>query len=198
MEGLVAFIDGKLWKIPRPARFQQVMYSGHKRIHGIKTQGLVFPNGVQPYPFGPVNGARHDSYVLRQSEVLEMMDEVETMTGTTYRLFGDSAYPQHKHLWAMYKEVPGHPLAQWQLAFNADMSPECVTVEWGFGKIVTQCPFVDFRAKMKVLLSPIGLYLEIANIITNMHTCLMGSAVSRKYGLGAPSLHAYMSGNGKH
>jgi hypothetical protein len=42
---LIGFIDGKLWPICRPGRYQSVMYSGHKRIHGIKTQGIVFPNG---------------------------------------------------------------------------------------------------------------------------------------------------------
>lgn len=42
---LIAFIDGKLWSVCRPGRYQRVLYSGHKRIHGLKTQGLVFPNG---------------------------------------------------------------------------------------------------------------------------------------------------------
>lgn len=43
---LVAFIDGKLYPICRPGMYQQVMYSGHKRIHGLKVQGLIFPNGT--------------------------------------------------------------------------------------------------------------------------------------------------------
>lgn len=179
VDDLVAFIDG------------------HKRVHGIKTQGLIFPNGVQPYPYGPINGARHDSFVLRQSGILEMMDEVRTITGCDFVLFGDSAYPQHRHLWAMYKDS-GSGLQGWQLAFNSDMSPERVTVEWGFGQIVRLWPFVDCRSKMEVLHSPIGMYLEIANILTNVHTCLYGNAVSRKYGLGHVSLKAYMTGNGKH
>ena len=43
---LIGFIDGKLWPVCRPGKYQHVLYSGHKRIHGLKTQGLVFPNGV--------------------------------------------------------------------------------------------------------------------------------------------------------
>lgn len=46
IDSLVGFIDGKLWPVCRPGRYQRVLYSGHKRIHGLKTQGLVFPNGV--------------------------------------------------------------------------------------------------------------------------------------------------------
>ena len=42
---LIAFLasDGKLWPVCRPGKYQHVLYSGHKRIHGLKTQGLVFP-----------------------------------------------------------------------------------------------------------------------------------------------------------
>ena len=41
---LVGFVDGKLWETARPVRGQQFYYSGHKRCHGVKIQGLVFPN----------------------------------------------------------------------------------------------------------------------------------------------------------
>ena len=42
---LIGFIDGKLWPVCKPGKYQAVLYSGHKRIHGLKTQGIVFPNG---------------------------------------------------------------------------------------------------------------------------------------------------------
>ena len=42
---LIGFIDGKLWPICRPGVYQHVLYSGHKRVHGLKTQGIQFPNG---------------------------------------------------------------------------------------------------------------------------------------------------------
>ena len=47
ISNLIAFIDGKLWPICRPGMYQNIMYSGHKRIHGLKVQGLVFPNGAR-------------------------------------------------------------------------------------------------------------------------------------------------------
>ena len=47
IENLIGFIDGKLFEICRPGKYQQVLYSGHKRIHGIKVQGIVFPNGMR-------------------------------------------------------------------------------------------------------------------------------------------------------
>ena len=59
-------------------------------------------------------------------------------------------------------------------------------------------PFLDVRHKMKVLQMNAQTWIEVAFVLTNMHTCIYGSAVSKKYGLGRPSLDAYMSGNGNH
>ena len=199
---LIGFIDGKLWPVCRPTSNQQELYSGHKRIHGLKTQGIVFPNGIQPYPFGPVNGRRHDSTVLRRSRIIQILEEVcrggpsawhtaPNGLGDDYVLFGDSAYPLSAFLWRMYKGA----MAAWQRAFNTVMSPERVAVEWGFGKIVNLWPFLDYRKKHKVMLAPAGRHFAVGNVLTNIHTILSnGNIISLRYGLYPPSLAAYMAG----
>ena len=48
------FIDGTVRPICRPAEHQRVMYNGHKRVHAIKFQSLVAPNGLIANLFGPV------------------------------------------------------------------------------------------------------------------------------------------------
>ena len=90
----------------------------------------------------------------------------------------------------MYKGV----MTVFQAAFNMDMSPARVSVEWGFGLIVQLCPFLDYRKKLKVLLSSVGLYFGVANILTNMHTCLYGNIVQRAFGMDRPSLEDYVAG----
>ena len=40
------FIDGTLRKTCRPSYFQKLLYSGHKRAHGIKFQSVVTPDGL--------------------------------------------------------------------------------------------------------------------------------------------------------
>ena len=143
-----------------------------------------------PYPFGPVNGNRHDSFLLRESEILEIMDEICQQLGEDYVLFGDSAYPISRFLFRMYKGV----MTALQRAFNQDMSPARVSVEWGFGQIVELWPFLDYRKKLKILLSPVGLYFGVGNMLTNIHTCLYGSIITREFGMGRPSLSMYMQG----
>ena len=197
---LVAFIDGKLYPVCRPGRYQRVLYSGHKRIHGCKTQGTVFPNGIQPFPYGPINGSHHDSFVLGTSQIVQLMHDicrggplapgVPGGLGHDYVLFGDSAYPISLFLWRMYKGA----MTAGQANFNADMSPARVSVEWGFGKIVELWPFLDYRKKLQVLLSPVGLFMQVGNVLTNMHTCLYGSIVSDAFGVEPPDLDEYMAG----
>jgi|TARA_B110001469_G_C9594863_1_gene295334 hypothetical protein len=149
-----------------------------------------------------VNGARHDSFVLSHSKIIQVLHDVcrggryawqgaPGGLGADYVLFGDSAYPISRWLWRMYKGV----MNAMQQAFNNDMSPARVTVEWGFGKITNLWPFLDYRKKHKVLLSPVGLYFPVANILTNMHTCLSrGNIVSLEFGVEPPELHTYMCG----
>ena len=65
------FIDGTLRPISRPGRNQRVMYNGHKKVHSIIFQSIATPNGLIANLYGPVEGKRHDSAMLAQSQVLK-------------------------------------------------------------------------------------------------------------------------------
>ena len=79
-----------------------------------------------------MNGARHDSTLLRRSGILQILRDIcrggplarhsarYEGLGEDYRLFGDSAYLISTFLYHMYKEV----MQPWQHAFNRDMSGE--------------------------------------------------------------------------
>ena len=90
----------------------------------------------------------------------------------------------------MYKGV----MTPVQLAFNKNMKAR-IAVEWGFSRIVALWPFLDYRKKHKVLLSPVGLHFGVANVLSNMHTCLArGNIISLEFNLDPPDLDAYMKG----
>jgi hypothetical protein len=54
MSTVVAFIDGTFRRTCRPSSHQRQAYSGHKRAHGLKFQGLLTPDGLVWNLFGPV------------------------------------------------------------------------------------------------------------------------------------------------
>ena len=48
------FIDGTVRPICRPEQNPRIVYNGHKRVHGLKYQSVVLPNGMIANMYGPV------------------------------------------------------------------------------------------------------------------------------------------------
>ena len=58
------FIDGTVRPVCRPWELQRVLCNVHKRVHAIKFQSVVTPNGLDANLYGPVEGKRHDAGML--------------------------------------------------------------------------------------------------------------------------------------
>ncbi|CAB3981795.1 Hypothetical predicted protein [Paramuricea clavata] len=77
LENCFGFIDaGTVRPIARPKYYQRQMYNGHKRVHSIKFQSVVLPNGLIANLAGPYEGKRHDSTMLRVSGLLASLRQV--------------------------------------------------------------------------------------------------------------------------
>ena len=186
------FIDGTVRPICRPSLHQRIVFNGHKRVHGLKFQIVSTPNGMIANLFGPMEGKRHDSGMLRESGLLQQLDVAMTKPdGHVYSLYGDPAYPLRPHLLAPFR---GAALTDEEEQFNKRMSSVRVTVEWLFGKILSNFAFVDYKKNQKLYLQPVGKYYDVAALLTNCHTCLYGSEVGEFFGLQPPSLHEYLHG----
>ncbi|CAB4045578.1 Hypothetical predicted protein [Paramuricea clavata] len=129
------FVDGTVRPICRPGQHQRILYNGHKRVHSIKFQSVVTPNGLIANLSGPCEGKKHDSGMLRESGLLTSLEEHSfSSTGDILCIYGDPAYPLRPHLQAPFKAAVR--LTEEQLAFNRAMSTARVNVEWVFGGIV--------------------------------------------------------------
>jgi DDE superfamily endonuclease len=82
------FIDGTLQKTCCPSLFQKLLYSGHKHCQGIKFQLVTTPDGLIALLFGPVNGNRHNSFMLRDSGLLPMLHNLFPEGEKQYSLYG--------------------------------------------------------------------------------------------------------------
>ena len=65
------FVDGTLVNISRPGEFQRLLFNGYKRVHAVKFQSVVTPNGLITNLFGPIKGRKHDAAMLRESNLLD-------------------------------------------------------------------------------------------------------------------------------
>ena len=70
------FIDGTLYRISRPSgqtHWQRSVYSGHKKCHGLKWQGINSPDGIIQFLHGPFSGKAHDTAILEESNLLQVL-----------------------------------------------------------------------------------------------------------------------------
>ena len=100
------FIDGTPRAICRPDRHQKVCFSGNKRYHCIQFQSVVAPNGLIFNLFEPVESRRHDSAMLRMSNLLQQLEEMANrINNEPMCLYGDPAYPIRDNLIGPFKGV---------------------------------------------------------------------------------------------
>ena len=88
------FVDGTVRPVCRPRENQRILYNGHKRVHAIKFQSIVTPNGLISNLFGPIEGKRHDSAMLAESRLLQDLQMHSVAPdGKVLCIYGDPAYP---------------------------------------------------------------------------------------------------------
>jgi hypothetical protein len=67
------FIDGTTFHIARPGGgdlYQAVFYSGHKRMHNVRWQGVITPDGQLMSFYGPIAGECHADHTKFHSPTL--------------------------------------------------------------------------------------------------------------------------------
>ena len=178
--------------IARPSRHQRIWYSGHKRLHVQKFQAIMTPFGIVIHLFGPVEGTRHDSAMLRMSGLNQLQNDLPPRSaapGDGFAIYGDSAYPLRTNL-----QVPftGLNLTPDETAFNTRMSECRVCMVWGFADITAKFSSLAVKKKQRLLHQPVGMYYAVATLLTNCHTCLYGNETSRFFDLTPPTLDQYL------
>ena len=164
----IGFLDGTFRPMCRPSINQRECFSGHKRSHGLKFQGVKTPDGIIRQLYGPVEGRRHDAFMLRESGLLSVLENEMKLNGVQYCLYGDPAYPHFSFL-----QVPfAVPSTREQIAYNKSMASVRLAVEWAFKDISSNWAFLDFKKNLKLYLSPVGQWYKVCAILTNCLTCL--------------------------
>jgi hypothetical protein len=70
------WIDGTFLPTCRPLEDQRRVYSGYKKRHGIKFQGIVTPDGLMTSCDGPYLGEANDNRMVRESGLETRLREV--------------------------------------------------------------------------------------------------------------------------
>ena len=148
---------------------QRVVYNGHKRIHALKCQSMVVPNGLIANLYGPVEGRQHNSAILAMSGLLPQLEQRSFgRGGGTLWLYGDLSYPHRVHLQRPY-----------------------VSVEWLLGDIINYFKFRDFKKNLKTGLSSVGKMRSVCDLLQNALPCVHSSNTVKYFNLHPPALNKY-------
>eukprot|EP00733_Pompholyxophrys_punicea_P000331 Pompholyxophrys_punicea_v1_NODE_81_length_3705_cov_14.177534.p4 type:complete len:112 gc:universal NODE_81_length_3705_cov_14.177534:2824-2489(-) len=91
-------------------------FNGHRRVHGLKFQSLLTPDGLIHTMFGPVVGRRHDAFMLRESGLVENLTAMNQALGPDgpFVTYADKGY--HLQPYVIVPYIGAH-LTQAQVQF---------------------------------------------------------------------------------
>ena len=201
-----SFIDGTVRPTCKPCpdprklppgitagQVQQAQYSGHKRRHAFKGHAIIVPSGMLIHWFGPVDGRRHDSFLLQKSGVLEQLPNL-TIGGVDYKIYGDQAYPVLAHI---VGPVPKRyaPPGSAARALNRAMSSVRIVSEWWYGIQTNTFQTLDFARWQRQYLTVPALQYAVCVLFVNCRTCMNGgNRISTYFNRPPPTLDEYLSG----
>ena len=168
------------------SNIQRACYSGHKRHHGLKFQSVVLPDGMVAQMFGPVEGRRHDVFLLNKSR----LDQRMALLPPTAYVYGDQAYPVRPWLLSPFKG-PNKPIRQ--RAWNRNMRTVRISVEHGFKIITTLWSHLKYVPAQKVFGTAVAKQYLACTAFTNIHNYLYPNQVSQHFGLEPPTLEGYFA-----
>jgi hypothetical protein len=192
-DGVFGFIDGTFRQCARPGRHQRCMYTGHKRAHGLRYQGIVGPDGILLHLSAAYTARHHDSFLVQQSAIVaRMAAELGGHEGRLY-IYGDEAYRGHRP-WIETKHLGSDALlTAEQRNENLIMSSDRVVIEHFFGRVVNLWRYIDFVPCQHVFVSPVAMQYAVAVLLTNFYACFYGGGTANHFDCDPPVAEEYAS-----
>ena len=103
--------------------------------------------------FAPIKGRQHNAAMLAESGILGILGQMSDENGQPFYLYGDAGYPLRPQILSPFR---GSNITDQEKNFNKEMSKVCECVEWGFGEIVTQFAFLDFKKNLSCICNLLG------------------------------------------
>ncbi|PWW78875.1 hypothetical protein C7212DRAFT_156669, partial [Tuber magnatum] len=164
------FVDETLRPIARPIYGQESLYNGWKRMHCLKYQTVIAPDGIIIQLYGPVEGQIHDSTVWTESGVSEILNaHAYAPDGSPLQVYGDRAYGISDYLISLFC---GTGITANERDWNKAMSRVRIVVKWCSKEVLQLFTALDFKQTQRLLVSPLGLQYSVAVLLYNAHVCL--------------------------
>ena len=175
MDSLWGFQDGMIQKTAHLLYNQRTIYTMFKKCHGITFYSVLVPDGYLAFLFGPVPANTRDARLLCENNLIQQLRNVmpeDNCNGPIYSFCGDLTYPQSAYLLGRFwNAIVGTDDAN----FNRHLSSVCITLEWGYCKIIEQWKYLDLCQAMRFFQSPVAQYYVNTALLCNLRNCLIGN-----------------------
>jgi hypothetical protein len=187
------FVDGTFRGCRRPTdnSEQRLVYSGHKRLHGMNWQAIVTPDGLISSLVGPFAGSVNDWAIWRRSGCEEVLRTTFQDKDILY-IYGDPAYSNAYGISCPFEHPQGRRfLPQEKRDFNQALSSVRIAVEQAFGDIQVQWTYTAFAKGLTAGKQPIAAYFTVAVLLTNCYTCIRRQKT--RFSVLPPDIEDYLS-----
>ena len=171
---------------------QQGYFTHYGKMHGLKTQALLWPNGMMGHVFNcPVS--HNDKGVLNMSGLEENMKDKFPMLDACIAypsLYADDIYDP-----SLVIVIRGDP-EECDKAFYQRCNMAREKIEHEFGAYAAKFKLLRFYERHRILLYRKDLAKRFISLyfILNCYTCLNGNNTSCKFFTSPPTLEEYLSG----
>ena len=186
------FIDNTMFAFCRPGgnitgeeaaerlinEVQEAWWNGWRKLHGMKWQTVILANGMDAHVFGPLPCRRNDLFSLRESNILELMADVQINEPIKYKIFGDSAYYNNEYI---------------GVGDGRGMSSVRETIEWSYKDVKTLWKFCDYKHVLQLRKQPVGKIFFVCMMMRNIYVTLNASQINTYLDMLPPSLENWTS-----
>ena len=185
------FIDGTVRPIPKPTYLQAAVYNGKDRVHAIKYQALVTPDGMLQQLAGPWPGSRHDMHMLHQSQLRAFVRSLPARgDGTSFVVYADQGYAESAEVETPYFDGAANAVHE---GINQAMASSRIAVEWAFGDIVALWASLDMKRTQQLLSQrKIAQVYLVAGLLTNFMNCFHPNKGSQYFRVAPPTFEEYV------
>lgn len=183
---------------PEYAIAQESVYTRYKKIHGIKIETVLLPNGISTI-YGPCSARVNDIGLMRNLSGLDQfLYEIQQGQQTIYCVLGDGIYNCNalRCTRSYFKSFAGLPLSADQIFINDHLKSGRQAIEHTYGAVENLFNICSHPRNYRFGTNrPYAQeQLRMCHLISNIYTCLNGNAASsyRKFNIMPPTLHEYL------
>jgi hypothetical protein len=191
-DSIFAFVDGTVRPMCKPSYLQGPVYNGKDRVHALKYQGVVTPDGMLLQLAGPWPGSRHDQHMLNTSHLKQYVHALPRRADERmFEIYADQGYAQSPGICTPFFDGAINPAHE---IYNQSMASSRIAVEWAFGDIVNHWASLDLKRQQQLLTGrKIGQVYLVAGLMSNFYNCFHRNRGSQYFDVSPPTLEAYVN-----